>query len=65
MAKKKAKPAMAAYKSKSHCGGFWWWLVLIVGVLFLLRDLGFWSFWNIQPWTAVFVLLGLAKLGKK
>ena len=38
-------------------------LVLAFGVLFLLRDLGIWSFWNIQWWTVLFVLIGVIKLG--
>lgn len=39
------------------------WLVLIVGVLFLLRDTGVWGFWGIQWWTAAFLLFGLAHIG--
>ncbi|MFH1401304.1 MAG: hypothetical protein ABIH41_07345 [Nanoarchaeota archaeon] len=38
-------------------------LVLIVGVLFLLRDLTVWNFWNIQWWTAAFLIAGLGALG--
>ena len=34
-------------------------LVLLVGVLFLLRDLNVWQFWNIQWWTVIFLLIGL------
>ncbi|RMF55978.1 hypothetical protein D6745_00645 [Candidatus Woesearchaeota archaeon] len=32
---------------------------LIVGILFLLKDFGIWDFWNINWWTAVFLILGL------
>ena len=38
-------------------------LLLVSGVLFLLRDLGVWNFWNIQWWTVLFVLFGVIKLG--
>ncbi len=34
---------------------------LVLGVLFLLRDLGVWNFWNIQWWTVLFLLVGLIK----
>ena len=38
-------------------------LLLILGLVFLLRDLAIWNFWNIQWWTAAFLLAGLCKLG--
>jgi hypothetical protein len=38
-------------------------LLLILGILFLLRDLNVWNFWNIQWWTVVFVLAGLCAIG--
>ncbi|MBU0536201.1 MAG: hypothetical protein KJ922_01295 [Nanoarchaeota archaeon] len=42
------------------CGKMWWGvLVLILGVLLLLRDIGIWTFWGIQPWTLIFLLFGL------
>ncbi|MBW2996998.1 hypothetical protein KY349_01515 [Candidatus Woesearchaeota archaeon] len=37
-------------------------IVLALGVLFLLRDLNVWNFWNIQWWTAAFLLMGLGCL---
>jgi len=40
-------------------------LLLVLGVLFLLRDLGVWDFWNIQWWTALILLMGLAHFGTK
>ncbi|MEK6835914.1 MAG: hypothetical protein AABX55_02730, partial [Nanoarchaeota archaeon] len=43
------------------------WVVLVVGVLFLLRDFGWlggWDFWGVQWWTAVFLLVGLGVLCK-
>lgn len=39
------------------------WVVLIVGVLYLLADLGVWTQWAAISWyTAAFVLLGLKKV---
>lgn len=40
------------------------WLVLIAGILFLLVDLNFWNFWNVQWWTALFVILGVTCIAK-
>lgn len=40
------------------------WLFLVAGVLFLLVDLGFWTFWNIQWWTVVLILMGVCCMGK-
>jgi hypothetical protein len=36
---------------------------LVLGILFLLRDLNYWSFWNINWWTAFFVVMGIGSLG--
>ncbi len=47
------------------CMGFCGWLMLVIGVLFLLRDFNVWNFWNIQWWTAVFILMGLSHIGMK
>jgi membrane-bound ClpP family serine protease len=41
------------------CMGFFGIIILIIGILFLLRDLNVWNFWNIQGWTMVFLLIGL------
>jgi len=38
----------------------WGLLILILGVILLLRDLNVWAFWDIQPWTLVFLTIGLA-----
>ncbi len=35
------------------------WFVLLLGVLFLVRDFGIWNFWNIQWWSIAFILIGL------
>ena len=40
------------------------WIFLIVGILFLLVDLGRWAFWNIQWWTALFVVMGVMSIAK-
>ena len=37
-------------------------IFLVLGVLFLLRDLGKWDFWNIQWWTALFIAMGVGHL---
>ena len=36
---------------------------LVLGIVFLLRDLNIWDFWNISWWTALFVVMGIAHLG--
>ncbi|MFH1455864.1 MAG: hypothetical protein ABIF40_02855 [archaeon] len=44
------------------CKGHKWafgLLILALGVLFLLVDLGIWTFWGINWWTAIFLLMGL------
>jgi hypothetical protein len=53
---------MCMCKKCMALGGIVW---LIVGVLFLLQDLGVWSFSNINWYTAVFILGGLTLLGMK
>jgi len=37
-------------------------LFLVAGLLFLLRDLQVWAFWDISWWTVGFLLVGLGKL---
>ena len=49
---------MMCKKSGMLCG----LSVLALGILFLLRDLGVWNFWNIQWWTALFLLVGVGHL---
>ncbi|MFC1753440.1 hypothetical protein ACFL96_08610 [Thermoproteota archaeon] len=39
-------------------------IILILGILLLIRDLGYWDIWNIQPWTLAFLLVGIAVLHK-
>ena len=45
-------------KCTSMCGV----LLLALGVVFLLRDVGIWDFWNIQWWTAVLIAAGVGSL---
>ncbi len=45
------------------CGGITGWLFLIVGLIMLLQDFGVWSWWTIQPWTVLFLIIGLAMWG--
>ena len=40
-------------------------LFLIVGVLFLLKDIGVWNFWNLNWWTVGFLLFGIGHLGMR
>lgn len=37
--------------------------MLAAGILFLLKDLGIWTFWNINWWTVLFVLMGVGTIG--
>jgi len=34
--------------------------LLILGIFFLLQDLGMWAFWNIQWYTVLFLLVGVS-----
>ncbi|MBI1970028.1 hypothetical protein HYS48_05010 [Candidatus Woesearchaeota archaeon] len=47
-----------SHASCMGCG----WIWIVVGALFLIRDLGYWTFFNIDPLTAIIVLLGLHML---
>ena len=37
--------------------------LLVLGVLFLLRDLNKWDFWGISWYTALFIVFGIGQLG--
>lgn len=38
-------------------------LFLVLGLLFLARDLQLWTFFGLQWWTALFLLMGFVGLG--
>ena len=38
-------------------------LMLVIGVVFLLVDRHVWTFWGLQWWTVLFLLMGLGGLG--
>lgn len=37
-------------------------LLLLIGVGYLLADLGYWTFWGLSWWTVAFLLAGIAYL---
>lgn len=37
-------------------------IFLVLGIIFLLVDFGVWSFWGIQWWSALFVIMGIGAL---
>ena len=45
-------------KCTMMCG----WSLLVFGVLFLLRDLGYYNFWNVQWYTVLFLLWGVGSV---
>lgn len=45
----------------NKCGA-WGWVLLIVGLLFLLQDLGWWNFFGLKWWTVAFLLAGACKI---
>lgn len=46
-------------------GKTWAFIVLILGILLLLKDLNVWPGFTIQPWTLVFLVFGLIHSFKK
>ena len=44
------------------CTGMCGWSLLVLGILYLLTDLGYVTFWNVQWWTALFLLAGVSAL---
>ncbi|MBI4143712.1 hypothetical protein HY486_00495 [Candidatus Woesearchaeota archaeon] len=48
----------------NKCGKIATVLVLLLGLALLLRDLGVWDFWNIQWYTGLIILWGIACIGK-
>jgi len=47
------------------CRGLCGILILLLGIAFLLVDLGMWSFWNVSWYTAIFLVIGLGSLASK
>jgi hypothetical protein len=37
-------------------------LLLVIGVLFLLQDLGVWNFWDLNWWSVLIILCGVTAL---
>lgn len=37
-------------------------VVLIIGILYLGQDLGWWGFWTLKWWTVMFLLIGIKVL---
>jgi len=47
----------------AKCGKATGFILLVLGVLFLLRDLNVWNFWNVSGWSALFILGGIITWG--
>ena len=70
MAKRRAKVSKSSKScapcKSSCCCACWGWIVLILGVIYLLQDLGAlarWGLnWPLEWWTVAFVLVGLKGL---
>ena len=44
-----------------NCPAWISWIVLIIGILYLIKDIMAWTvWWDLNWWTAVFVLMGLS-----
>ncbi|MBR9699739.1 hypothetical protein GOV09_04750 [Candidatus Woesearchaeota archaeon] len=37
-------------------------LLLVVGIIYVIVDLGHWNFWGLQWWTIVFLFMGITGL---
>ncbi|MBI4440994.1 hypothetical protein HY639_02395 [Candidatus Woesearchaeota archaeon] len=60
---KKAESCPSCGPSKcTQCLRWWGLVVTLIGVLYLGQDMGWWTFWRINWWTAGFLLVGLCKL---
>ncbi len=58
MAKKMEMP-MGMHMMHGKCCQWFGWLILLIGVWFLLTDLGILHDWNVNWWTVVFLLMGI------
>lgn len=63
-ARKKASKKKPAYHSSTGSCTFWGFVIVIVGVLFLLEDLGKITLYGVSWWTAALLLIGLMKITK-
>ncbi len=66
---KKIKIAVPSQKHNGDCCGFHssnslGWILLIIGVLFLLKDLNLVKFWTINWYTLIFLFTGLWMIKK-
>jgi hypothetical protein len=64
MAKKKravkaAKKEECCHSHPHHCCKGFAVVLLVLGILFLLKDLQVWNFWGINWWTVLFLLFGI------
>lgn len=53
---------------KDECPAWLSWVVLIVGVIYLLQDLGIaggMSWWTLNWWTVLFLVIGLSHVAGK
>jgi len=65
--RRKAAKSMMGGGMCKPCGPCWMsWVVLVVGVLYLLGDLGLFTWFSntFSWWTVAFVLIGLKKVCK-
>ncbi len=47
------------------CQGICGISVLVAGIIFLLQDLGYASWWALNWWTVLFLLVGIGSLGMR
>jgi hypothetical protein len=47
----------------SKCRSLTAWLLLLAGIGFLLADLGKWTFWNLQWYTVLILIVGFTSVG--
>ncbi|MFH1506179.1 MAG: DUF5668 domain-containing protein [archaeon] len=47
-----------------HYAPVWGIIVLIIGILFLMQDMGTWNFWGLNWWTIVFIICGISMFFK-
>ena len=44
------------------CIGVCGWIFLVLGILYMLTDFGFITFWKLNWWTALFLVVGITHL---